>query len=126
MRGIGRWLAIPLVVFEIVLGLLLGPAVLGWVVPDAFLDLLSEFGLAMLFFLAGNEIDFRTIRGRPLNRAAMGWIISLAAGLGIGALVAVDLPSAAFIGISLTSTALGAILPVLRDSGDLGRRSASR
>ena len=120
VRGIGRWLAIPLVVFEIVLGLLLGPAVLGWVVPDAFLDLLSEFGLAMLFFLAGNEIDFRTIRGRPLNRAVMGWIISLAAGLGIGALVAVDLPSAAFIGISLTSTALGAILPVLRDSGDLG------
>jgi len=120
VRGIGRWLAIPLVVFEIVLGLLLGPAVLGWVVPDAFLDLLSQFGLAMLFFLAGNEIDFRTIRGRPLNRAAMGWIISLAAGIGIGAVVAVDVPSAAFIGISLTSTALGAILPVLRDSGDLG------
>ena len=120
VRGIGRWLAIPLVVFEIVLGLLLGPAVLGWVVPDAFLDLLSQFGLAMLFFLAGNEIDFRTIRGRPLNRAVMGWIISLAAGIGIGAVVAVDLPSAAFIGISLTSTALGAILPVLRDSGDLG------
>ena len=115
VRGVGRWLAIPLVVFEIVLGLLLGPAVLGWVVPDAFLDLLSEFGLAMLFFLAGNEIDFRTIRGRPLNRAVMGWIISLAAGLGIGALVAVDLPSAAFIGISLTSTALGAIPPGQRD-----------
>ena len=120
VRGIGRWLAIPLVVFEIVLGLLLGPAVLGWVVPDAFLDLLSQFGLAMLFFLAGNEIDFRTIRGRPLNRAAMGWIISLAAGLGVAALVAVDLPAAAFIGVSLTSTALGTIMPVLRDSGDLG------
>ncbi len=120
VRGLGRWLAIPLVVFEIVLGLLLGPAVLGWVVPDAFLDLLSDFGLAMLFFLAGNEIDFRAIRGRPLNRAAMGWIISLAAGLGVGALVAVDVPAAAFIGISLTSTALGTIMPVLRDSGDLG------
>ena len=120
VRGVGRWLAIPLVVFEIVLGLLLGPSGLGWVVPDAFLDLLSEFGLAMLFFLAGNEIDFRTIRGRPLNRATMGWIISLAAGVGIAALIAVDLPAAAFIGISLTSTALGTILPVLRDSGDLG------
>ncbi|GAA1754044.1 cation:proton antiporter [Agromyces humatus] len=119
VRGIGRWLAIPLVVFEIVLGLLLGPAVLGWVTPDAFLDLLSEFGLAMLFFLAGNEIDFRTIRGRPISRAAIGWIISLAAGFGIAALIAVDLPSAAFIGIALTSTALGTILPVLRDSGDL-------
>ncbi|GAA1813240.1 cation:proton antiporter [Agromyces neolithicus] len=120
VRGIGRWLAIPLVVFEILLGLALGPSGLGLVVPDAFLDLLSEFGLAMLFFLAGNEIDFRKIRGRPLTRAAMGWIISLAAGLGIAVIFAVDLPAAAFIGISLTSTALGTILPVLRDSGDLG------
>ncbi|MFF2495126.1 cation:proton antiporter [Agromyces sp. NPDC058064] len=119
VRGLGRWVAIPLVVFEIVLGLLLGPSVLGWVVPDDFMGLIAEFGLAMLFFLAGNEIDFRAIRGRPLNRAAMGWIISLAAGVGIAALFAPDLPAAAFIGIALTSTALGTIMPVLRDSGDL-------
>lgn len=119
VRGLGRWVAIPLVVFEIVLGLLMGPAVLGWVVPDEFLGMLSEFGLAMLFFLAGNEIDFRAVRGRPLNRAAIGWIISLAAGISIALLFAPDLPSAAFIGISLTSTALGTLMPVLRDSGDL-------
>ncbi|MFF2390407.1 cation:proton antiporter [Agromyces sp. NPDC058104] len=119
VRGLGRWVAIPLVVFEIVLGLLLGPSVLGWIVPDDFMGLIAEFGLAMLFFLAGNEIDFRAIRGRPLNRAAIGWIISLAAGVGIAALFAPDLPAAAFIGIALTSTALGTIMPVLRDSGDL-------
>ncbi|MFB9309532.1 Kef-type K+ transport system membrane component KefB [Agromyces hippuratus] len=120
VRAIGKWVAIPLVVFEIVLGLLLGPAVLGWIVPDDFMTLLADFGLAMLFFLAGNEIDFRAIRGRPLSRAAIGWIISLAAGIGIATLLAADLPAAAFIGIALTSTALGTIMPVLRDSGDLG------
>ncbi|SIN73030.1 cation:proton antiporter [Agromyces cerinus] len=120
VRAVGKWVAIPLVVFEIVLGLLLGPAVLGWIVPDDFMALLADFGLAMLFFLAGNEIDFRAIRGRPLSRAAIGWIISLAAGIGIATLLAADLPAAAFIGIALTSTALGTIMPVLRDSGDLG------
>ncbi|KRC62979.1 sodium:proton exchanger [Agromyces sp. Root81] len=120
VRAIGRWVVIPLVVFEIVLGLLLGPAVLGWVVPDDFMTLLADFGLAMLFFLAGNEIDFRAIRGRPLSRAAIGWIVSLAAGIGIATVLAADLPAAAFIGIALTSTALGTIMPVLRDSGDLG------
>lgn len=119
VRGIGRWVAIPLVVFEIVLGLVMGPSVLGWVVPEEFMGMLSEFGLAMLFFLAGNEIDFRTIRGRPLSRAAIGWIISLAAGISIAVLFAPDLPAAAFIGVSLTSTALGTLMPVLRDSGDL-------
>lgn len=119
VRAIGRWVAIPLVVFEIVLGLALGPAMLGWIVPDDFMTLLADFGLAMLFFLAGNEINFRAIRGRPLNRAAIGWIISLAAGIGLATLLAADLPAAAFIGIALTSTALGTIMPVLRDSGDL-------
>ncbi|MDQ0892579.1 cation:proton antiporter [Agromyces ramosus] len=120
VRGLGRWIAIPLVVFEIVLGLLLGPAVLGWIEPDDFTSVLANFGLAMLFFLAGNEIDFRTIRGRPLSRAAIGWIMSLAAGIGLAALLASHLSAAIFIGIALSSTALGTILPVLRDSGDLG------
>lgn len=114
-----RWIAVPLVVFEIVLGLILGPAVLGWIVPDALATFFSDFGLAMLFFLAGMEIDFRTIRGRPLSRAAIGWIISLAAGFGLAALAAPHLSAAAFVAIALTSTALGTIMPVLRDSGDL-------
>ena len=119
MISVGRWIAIPLVVFEIILGLLLGPAVLGWIVPDDLALFFADFGLAMLFFLAGNEIDFRLIRGRPLTRAAIGWIISLAAGLGLAALVAPHLSAVAFVGIALTSTALGTIMPVLRDSGDL-------
>lgn len=119
VRALGRWVSIPLVVFEIVLGLLLGPAVLGWIVPDDFVSFLSEFGLAMLFFLAGHEIDFRTIRGRPLGRAAIGWIISLSAGIGIAALLSPHLSAAAFVGIALTSTALGTIMPALRDAGEL-------
>jgi Kef-type K+ transport system membrane component KefB len=119
VRVLARWVAIPLVVFEIVLGLLLGPAVLGWIQPDSLVEFLSDFGLAMLFFLAGNEIDFRAIRGRPLSRAAIGWVISLAAGIGLAALFAPHLSAATFVGIALTSTALGTIMPMLRDSGDL-------
>ncbi|MEV1129384.1 cation:proton antiporter [Agromyces sp. NPDC049794] len=119
VRALSQWVVIPLVVFEIVLGLALGPAMLGWIVPDDLMAFFSDFGLAMLFFLAGNEIDFRAIRGRPLGRAAIGWVISLAAGVGLAALLAPDFASAAFIGIALTSTALGTIMPVLRDSGDL-------
>ncbi|SFR76250.1 transporter, CPA2 family [Agromyces sp. CF514] len=119
VRAVGHWVAVPLVVFEIVLGILLGPSVLGWIQPDDFVKLLSDLGLAMLFFLAGNEIDFRTIRGRPLTRAGVGWLVSLAAGFGIAVLFAPDIPSAAFVGIALTSTALGTIMPILRDAGDL-------
>jgi Kef-type K+ transport system membrane component KefB len=119
VRAVGRWVAVPLVVFEIVLGILLGPDVLGWIAPDAFVDMLSELGVAMLFFLAGNEVDFRAIRGRPMNRAVIGWLVSLTAGFGIAVVFAPDIPAAAIIGIALTSTALGTIMPILRDSGDL-------
>lgn len=116
---IGRYAKVPLVVFEIVLGILVGPSVLGWVQPSDFLDTLAQFGLAVLFFMAGNEIDFATISGRPLKRAGLGWIVSLAGGIALGVIIGGDPVSGVFIGVALCSTALGTILPALRDAGEL-------
>ncbi|AMB58253.1 cation:proton antiporter [Microterricola viridarii] len=118
-RGIGRFVKIPLVVFEIVLGILLGPSLLGWVQPSPVTDVLADFGLAMLFFLAGNEIDFARIAGRPMMRAGLGWLVSLAVGVTAGILFSPTVGAGVFIGIALTSTALGTIMPVLRDAGEL-------
>lgn len=115
-RAVGRWVAIPLVVFEIGLGLLLGPAVLGWVQDDEFIALFADLGLAMLFYLAGREIDFPAIRGTPIARAGMGWAVSIALGLGLGFLIEPG-AGAVFVGVALASTALGALLPILRDAG---------
>ena len=114
-----RVIRVPLIVFEILLGVLLGPSVLGWVQPGEVGDLLSDFGVAMLFFLAGSEIDFHGIRGGPMNRAAAGWLISLAIGVAVGVILAPSPITGVFIGIALTSTALGTLMPVLRDEGDL-------
>ena len=116
---IKRWVAIPLVVFEIVLGLLIGPSVLGWVDPGQFIEVLSNFGLVMLFFLAGQEIDFAAIRGRPVNRAALGWVISLSVGVVLGLVLAPSAAAGVYLGVALSSTALGTIMPVLRDAGEL-------
>ena len=74
--AVGRFVKIPLVVFEIVLGLVIGPSVLGWVPETDSLSALANFGLAFLFFMAGNEIDFRSIAGRPLRTASLGWLAS--------------------------------------------------
>ncbi|WP_019179760.1 cation:proton antiporter [Microbacterium yannicii] len=117
-RGLGRWVRVPVVVFELVLGILVGPAVLGWAVPSAFVDTLSEFGLAMLFFVAGTEIEFGSFRGRLGRRAGIGWLISLAAGVAAGFLLAPG-EAAIVIGIALCSTALGTLLPMLRDAGEM-------
>ena len=116
---IGRVAKVPLVVFEILLGVLVGPSILGWVPVSPFTDALANFGLAMLFFMAGNEIDFAAIKGRPLRRAGLGWLISLVGGVVIGIILAPTIEAGVFIGVGLASTALGALLPILRDAGEL-------
>ena len=117
-RSISRWVRIPIVVFELVLGILVGPSLLGWAVPSEFVGALSEFGLAMLFFVAGSEIEFAAFRGRAGRFAVIGWLLSL--GLGVG-LTWFLFPGevAIVVGIALCSTALGTILPILRDAGEL-------
>ncbi|WP_236243816.1 cation:proton antiporter [Streptomyces sp. CC210A] len=116
-----RRIPVPLVIFEILLGVLVGPDVLGWATAhEESIDVLSDLGLAMLIFLAGYEIDFAAVRGGTLHRSLAAWAISLAAGLGIAYALADGRATASFvIGTALTSTALGTILPVLRDSGNL-------
>ena len=75
---------LPLVVLEICLGILVGPQVLGWAGVGPTIDVLSKFGLAALFFLAGLEIDFPAIRGRPIILATLGWLASLVVCLAVG------------------------------------------
>ncbi|MEU9251314.1 cation:proton antiporter [Streptomyces sp. NPDC048270] len=125
--GISRWLPVPLVIFEILLGILIGPDVLGWAHTGQVIDVLSELGLAMLIFLAGYEIQFDQVKGDTLKRSVWAWLIALALGLGIGILLAHGggFDKGVYVGTALTSTALGAILPVLRDAGDLQSRFGS-
>lgn len=116
---VGRVAKIPLVAFEIVLGILVGPSVLGWIPKTDALTTVSNFGLSFLFFMAGTEIDFAAVKGRPLKRATIGWLISLAGGIALGILLAPSPIAGVYIGIALCSTALGTLLPLLRDAGEL-------
>lgn len=117
-RGVRPIVRVPIIVFELVLGILVGPAVLGWVEPHALLEKLSDFGLAMLFFIAGSEIDFRAVAGRPVVRASLGWVMSVALGIGVGFFFAPG-EGMVVIGIALSSTALGTLMPILRDAREL-------
>jgi Kef-type K+ transport system membrane component KefB len=117
-RALTRWVRIPVLVFELIIGIVVGPAVLGWVQPDEVLSVLADFGLGLLFFVAGSEIDFAGIRGRPIARASLGWVVSLGLGFAVGFIVAGG-DAAVIIAICLSSTALGTLLPILRDAGDL-------
>jgi Kef-type K+ transport system membrane component KefB len=115
---------LPLVVMEITLGILVGPQVLGWATAGPTIQVLANFGLALLFFLAGFEIDFPAIRGRPLALAALGWFVSLAACLvvGFGLQHSRLVDSGLIVGAALSTTALGTLMPILRDARELPTR----
>jgi Kef-type K+ transport system membrane component KefB len=112
---------IPIVVLEVLLGIVVGPYVLGLIRLDAFLSVMSTIGIAALLFMAGMEIDFGAIQGRPLSLALGGWVISLAiAFLAVGGLhVIPGVQAPLMTTIALTTTGLGTLLPVLRDGARL-------
>ncbi len=124
LLGLVPGLRLPSVVLEIVIGILIGPAVLGWVEIDEPVEVLSLVGLAFLLFLAGLEIDLAALRGRLLRAASLGFAVSLA--LAVVAGLVLDLAGVAdeplLIAIILASTSLGVIVPVLQDSGEVSSR----
>src|SRR6188768_2044144 len=105
----GRWIFVPVVVLELLLGILIGPDILGIAEPDQFIVFFSNLGLGMLFFFAGYEIDFERIRGTPLKLAIIGWLISLVLAYAIGGLLALAgvVLSLLFTGSAMATTAIG-------------------
>src|SRR5262245_64669842 len=75
---------LPSIVLEIVLGIVIGPEVLGWVSIDTPIQVLSLLGLAFLLFLAGLEVEYERFRGRLLRLTALGYAISFGLALMIG------------------------------------------
>ena len=107
------------VVLMLGFGILFGPEVLGWIQLDEAIDLLAELGLAFLFFAAGLELEKHAVRGRSGRLALIGWVASVVLALiAAGALEFTGVIDD-FLGVAicLTSTALGTLLPILRDKG---------
>jgi Kef-type K+ transport system membrane component KefB len=120
----GRGLFIPVVVLELTLGVLVGPQVLDLARVNAFTEFFSDLGLGMLFFFAGYEIDLARIRGLPLRLAVFGWAMSLAIAYSLGGLLAAAgvVVSLVYVGSALATTAIGTLLPVLSDTGEIRTR----
>jgi Kef-type K+ transport system membrane component KefB len=122
LLGFAPRIRLPAVVLEIVAGIVIGPSGLGWVEVDVAVEVLALIGLAFLLFLAGLEIDPTRLRGRTLRVTATGFLLSfalgIAAGLSLDAAGFVDDPL--FAAIVLVSTSLGVVVPVLKDSDQIG------
>lgn len=119
LLGFAPRVRVPAVVLEIVLGIVAGPSVLGWLEPDLAVQIVGLLGLAMLLFLAGLEIDVHRLRGRLLVYSLVGYAISIllgwAAGAGLAAAGWLDDPL--LLAVTVSATSLGLVVAVLKDAG---------
>ena len=115
---------VPGAVLEVIAGIVVGPALLGWVHIDAPITVLSDLGLGMLLFLAGLEIDVDGLRGALGRLAGLAFACSVLLGVACGyGLSAVNQGSQPlFLAIVLMSTSAGLLLPLLKDAGQEGTR----
>jgi len=137
-------LRLPIVVGEILAGIVIGSSGFGWVThEDQLLTLLAEFGFVFLMFLAGMEIDFANLnielpgvaraggtrtdlsssqeRERrafgPLSISLMGFILTLSLSAIVGfALLRIGLVSSPWMmALIMSTTSLGVVMPVLKE-----------
>jgi len=121
LLGFAPRIRVPAVVVEIVAGILIGPAGLGWVTIDEPIRVLSVIGLAFLLFLAGLELDLHVLKGPRLTRALLAFGASCAiAGAITATMKAAGLvQSASIVATILVAAAIGMIVPVLKDAGEI-------
>jgi Kef-type K+ transport system membrane component KefB/Trk K+ transport system NAD-binding subunit len=135
---LARFKRVPVVVGEILAGILVGPSVLGWVpTHDPTLEIFAEIGFAFLMFLSGLEIDFtilfaasKTVRARkksPLLLAGSSFLLTLAfsAAFGFGLAKAGFVKDPWIMMLILSTTSLGIVVPTLKEkkiaSSELGQ-----
>jgi Kef-type K+ transport system membrane component KefB len=119
----------PGVVGELMIGILLGVSVLGWLpVPDfrpgheGILVLLAQIGVVLLLFEIGLESDldeFLKVGTSAFLVAIIGVVAPLALGFFISRLLGLSVIQSIFVGAALTATSVGITARVLSDLGRL-------
>jgi Kef-type K+ transport system membrane component KefB len=108
---------VPQVVILVLAGVLIGPHGLG-VASAPSIVLLTNIGLGFLFLLAGYELDLKLFRQQAGRMAMAGWVASAALAVGVVALLGTFhyVYDYVPIGLALTTTALGTLLPILHET----------
>jgi Kef-type K+ transport system membrane component KefB len=107
----------PAIVGEILAGIVLGPAVLNFVNATPALRGISDLAMFLVVSSAGLEMRLKdvlkTIRGKGLIIAVLGFFIPFLAGIGVGVAFHLDLMRTIFLGLCISITALPVAVRIL-------------
>jgi Kef-type K+ transport system membrane component KefB/Trk K+ transport system NAD-binding subunit len=115
-----RPLGLPTIMGELIVGVLVGPAVFGLIEPSEAITLLAEIGIFFLMFHAGVEtqpLEFFDALKRSFGVALVGAIVPFGVSFGVATAFGLDPVGATFVGLTMTATAVVITLKTLKDLG---------
>ena len=116
MRKIG----LPTIMGELIMGVVIGPAVLGWVTPNEVIETLAQIGIFFLMLHTGVETEPREFYAAVKDSfgiALVGAIVPFSVSMGVAMAFGLDIVAAVFVGLTMTATAVVITLKILRDLG---------
>lgn len=122
-----RKLGLPTIMGELLAGVIIGPAVLGLVYPNEVIEVLAQMGVFFLMLHAGVEThprEFLSALKQSVGVAVAGALVPFSVATGIALGFGLALPSAIFVGLVMTATAVIVTLKILRDLGLQNTRMA--
>jgi Kef-type K+ transport system membrane component KefB len=118
----------PVVIGQLLVGVIAGPSVLGWVHPSQILDVFSSIGVILLMFIAGLETDMKQMRavgGAAFTAASLGVVLPFVAGTAFGVVAGYSIPVCLFLGTLLTATSVSISAETLKDLGKLNTKAGT-
>lgn len=108
------------VVGEILVGIVVGPSLLGWITYTDFIASTATMGAILLLFAIGLQTKFKDITSlTSLLVAVAGVIVPWLGGYFLALLFGYDTVSAIYIGTALTATSVAITAHVLKEMGKL-------
>lgn len=118
----------PSVLGKLIVGVILGPALLGWVQPDDFIHYMSEIGVLLLMFIAGLETDLEQLKKNwkaAFAVAVGGIILPFIGGYGAAAAFGMSQTHALFFGLLFCATSVSISVQTLKDMNQLSSREGT-
>jgi len=115
-----RKIGFPTIMGELLMGVILGPAVLGWVEPNEIIEVLAQLGIFFLLLHTGVETEPRQFFAAvkvSLGVTILGAAVPFAVATGVGLAFGLTPFSAIFVGLTMTATAVVVALKIMRDLG---------
>ncbi len=121
-------LGMPVVIGQMLVGVLLGPSLLNWVPMTHTLSEMSSIGVVILMFAAGMETDLQQLRKHLLPSAVvatLGVVLPLGVMYLFGRSIGTSNMESLFIGIVFAATSVSISVAVLREAGVLASRAGN-